>query len=118
MASTVVEPAGRAETPPRPVDPSSSSVDRNDSSNSSPNLFADAEIQVLFFLLCSWNTRPVHCICDSSTRFNRYCLVSFYQFIGTFIYLFILLFFLKFYFAIFSLSMKLFEMVPFCRGFS
>ncbi|KAJ1439529.1 VASt domain [Sesbania bispinosa] len=46
MASTAVATASRAEPPPRPADPSPSSVDRNDSSNSSPNHFTDAEIQL------------------------------------------------------------------------
>ncbi|KAJ1415410.1 hypothetical protein SESBI_18101 [Sesbania bispinosa] len=45
MASTAVATASRAEQPPQPADPSPSSVDRNDSSNSSPNHFTDAEIQ-------------------------------------------------------------------------
>ncbi|XP_057451219.1 protein VASCULAR ASSOCIATED DEATH 1, chloroplastic isoform X2 [Lotus japonicus] len=51
MASTAVATAGNDEPPPpqqQPTDPSSSStVDRSDSSNSSPNHIADTEIQFL-----------------------------------------------------------------------
>ncbi|PNY02336.1 hypothetical protein L195_g025642 [Trifolium pratense] len=43
MASTAV---ATADSPQHPItEPSPSSVDRNDSSNSSPNFFADAEFQ-------------------------------------------------------------------------
>ncbi|XP_012567245.1 protein VASCULAR ASSOCIATED DEATH 1, chloroplastic isoform X2 [Cicer arietinum] len=45
MASPSVAIPSTTDSPPHPIDPSSYSVDRNHSSNSSPNLFADAENQ-------------------------------------------------------------------------
>lgn len=48
MASPSVAIPSTTDSPPHPIDPSSYSVDRNHSSNSSPNLFADAENQVQY----------------------------------------------------------------------
>ncbi|GAU20204.1 hypothetical protein TSUD_352690 [Trifolium subterraneum] len=57
MASTAV---ATADSPQHPItEPSPSSVDRNDSSNSSPNFFADAEFQG------GHSSTATHCVLDA-----------------------------------------------------